>query len=136
MSNIPAFQFSSNIHSTRSLDPRRHISSSSHNNLEIAQFWEDARRTRQNTARPPSAEVQPKRPETRPEGAHRKDHLREMWDGIKYQKQPVTSSYRQVFEHTTEKQEELDTKDRTNFKKKDWLKGYFENVHRHKHFVR
>lgn len=136
MSSVPSFKFSSNIHSTRSIDPRRHLSSSSHNNLEIARFWEDARRIRQASARNPSAEVAQSRPESRPDGVHRRDHLREMWDGIRYHKKPATSSYREVFEHTTEKQEELDTKDRTNFKKKDWLKGYFENVQRHKHFVR
>ena len=136
MSTTPTLRFSSNIYSTRNADPRRQISSTSHNNLEIAKFWEDTRRIRQNTSRLPSIKLKPNRPESRPDGVHSRDHLREMWDGIKYHKQPVTSSYKQVFEHTTEKQEELDTKDRTNFKKKDWLKGYFENVQRNRHFVR
>ncbi|CAG9314509.1 unnamed protein product [Blepharisma stoltei] len=121
------FKFTSNIYSRGGNDPRRAMSSNSAAAMEVAKFWCKAKDEEEE-------EAKDERPVT--VNAHSRDHLQEMWNSMKLQKKPPKSSYGEVFRETPELKEERESSDNIHHKKKDWLKDYFECVHRHKYFVR
>lgn len=119
MQDLPKFKFSSNIYSQDRKDPRSEISATSAANLDVALYWE-------------SMEKASGRPST---VAHKRDHLKEMWT-LPENKKSSQSKYREVHNNGEELVESIKESDRTHYKKKDWLKTYFESLHKNKNFNR
>jgi hypothetical protein len=119
MQNTSQFKFSSNIHSHSAKDPRAGISQSSSSNLDVALYWETMNRDSL-------------RPETR---VQTRDHLNEMWT-MPVNKKSSQSKYREVFNNPEELRQIREDSDKTHHKKKDWLKSFFESLHKNKHFNR
>lgn len=119
MQSTPQFKFSSNIHCNSAKDPRAGISQTSSNNLDVALYWE-------------SMNKDPLRPATR---VQTRDHLKEMWT-MPDTKKSSQSKYREVYNNSDELKQIRDDSDKTHHKKKDWLKTFFESLHKNKHFNR
>jgi hypothetical protein len=113
------FKFSSNIYSQGRKDPRAGISVASSNNLEIALYWDTFR---SENSRPSTV-------------THTRDHLKEMWT-LPEAKKSSQSKYREVYNNSEELAQLRSDSDKTHFKQKDWLKSYFEVMHKHKKFSR
>ena len=119
MQNLPQFKFSSNIYSQNCRDPRAEISSSSAANLDVALYWEALEK---DSSRPSTA-------------VHTRDHLKEMWT-LPENKKSSQSKYREIYNNSDELTQIRRDSDRTHHKKKDWLKSYFESMHKNKKFSR
>ena len=115
MQNLPEFKFSSNIYSQNRKDPRAEISATTAANLDVAMYWESMAR---DSARPSTV-------------AHTRDHLKEMWT-LPENRRSSQSKYREVHNNSEELSESRKEADTTHHKKKDWLKTYFESMHKHK----
>ena len=119
MQSNPQFKFSSNIYSQNVKDPRTSISQSSANNLDVALYWESV----QKDSLRPATSVQSR------------DHLKEMWT-MPDSKKSSQSKYREVYNNSEELRQIRSESDKTHHKKKDWLKSFFESLHKNKHFNR
>ena len=119
MQSSPQFKFSSNIYSQNVKDPRTCISQSSANNLDVALYWDSV----QKDSLRPATTVQ----------TH--DHLKEMWT-MPENKKSSQSKYREVYSNSEELRQIRSESDKTHHKKKDWLKSFFESLHKNKHFNR
>jgi hypothetical protein len=119
MQSTPQFKFSSNIYSQNAKDPRNGISQTSANNLDVALYWESM----QKESLRPTTSVQSR------------DHLKEMWT-MPENKRSSQSKYREVYKNSDELAQIISDSDKTHHKKKDWLKSFFESLHKNKHFNR
>lgn len=120
----PEFRYVNNIYSTRGSTPM--LSTQSAANLEVLGHIQRAAGKTQVKKRPTS-NVNP----------HKRDHLDEMWQGMKYGGDRNTkSSYRLGFAKTPAMAEELRTKDYSYHFKRDWIKEYTEAMCRHKLNIR
>lgn len=119
MQSSSQVKFSSNIYSQNRKDPRSGISVNSAANLDVAMYWESI-----NKDNP--------RPSTT---ANNRDHLTEMWT-FPNNKRSSQSKYREVYGNSEELTQIRNESDRTHHKKKDWLKTYFESMHKNKKFSR
>ena len=124
MDRSDRFVYTNNIYSTRTLTPM--VSTQSLANLEVLRHLQHI-----------SSKPHRPRPQTAVNNPHRRDHLREMWQGLHYgSDMTARSTYSLGFPHSQAMREELKMKDYQHHFKRDEVTNYTEAMCRHKLTVR